>query len=76
MYCMLLLFVVACHTKVRYKTAKLTCTGNKLEGKVGETVSLKAPTSLHLKLREKVKCKEHIVKSETQLKTSPSNQKI
>ena len=45
--------------------------GNKLEGDVGDIVTLQAETSPYFQLREKSKCIEHIDKSETQLKTSP-----
>ena len=40
-------------------------TGNKLEGDMGDTVSLQAQTSPYFQLREKFKCIEHIDKSET-----------
>ena len=42
-------------------------TGNKLEGDMGDIVSLQAQTSPYFQLREKLKCIEHIDKSETQL---------
>ena len=45
--------------------------GNKLEGDVGDIVSLQAKTSPYFQLSEKFKCIEHIDKSKTQLKTSP-----
>ena len=45
--------------------------GNKLEGDVGDIVSLQAQNSPCFQLKEKFKCIEHIDKSETQLKTSP-----
>ena len=44
---------------------------NKLEGDVGDIVSLQAQTSPYFQLREKFKYMEYIDKSETQLKTSP-----
>ena len=44
--------------------------GNKLEGDVGDKVSLQAQTSPCFQLRGKFTCIEHIDKSETQLKTS------
>ena len=46
-------------------------TGNKLEGDVGDIISLQAQMSPYFQLREKLKCIERIDKSETQLKTSP-----
>ena len=49
---------------------------NKLEREVGEVVSLQIQAFPYFQLREKFKCKEHISISETQLKTSPWNQKI
>ena len=48
---------------------------NKLEGDVGDKVSLNAQTSPYFKLRETFKCIEHIDKRETQLKTSPEARK-
>ena len=45
--------------------------GNKLERDVGGIVSLQAQMSPYFQLREKLKCIEHMDKSETQLKTSP-----
>ena len=45
--------------------------GNKLEGDVGDIVSLQAQRSPYFLLREKFKCIEHIDISETKLKTSP-----
>ena len=45
--------------------------GNKLEGDMRDIVSLQAQTSSYFQLREKLKCIEHIDKSETQAKTSP-----
>ena len=45
--------------------------GNKLEVHVGDIVSLQAQTSPFFQLMEKFKCREHINKSETQLKTLP-----
>ena len=44
--------------------------GNKLEGEVGDIVSLQAQKSPCFQLREKFKCIEYIDKSEIQLKTS------
>ena len=44
---------------------------NKLEGDVGDIVSLQAQTSPYLQLREKSKCIEHIDEGKTQLITSP-----
>ena len=49
----------------------LLVTGNKLEGDVGDKVSLQALTSPYFQPREKFKCIEHTDKSETWLKTSP-----
>ena len=49
---------------------------NKLEGDVGDIVSLNAQTSPYFKLREKFKCIEHIDKRETQLKTSPETRNL
>ena len=45
--------------------------GNKLEGDLGDIVSLQAQMSPNFHLREKFNCIEHIDKSETRLKTSP-----
>ena len=46
--------------------------GNKLEGDMGDIVSLQAQTSPYFQLREKFKCIDHIDNlTETQLKTSP-----
>ena len=45
--------------------------GNKLEGDAEDIVSLQAQTFPYFHLREKFKCKEHIDKGATQLKTSP-----
>ena len=46
--------------------------GNKLEGNMGDIVSLQARTSPLFQLREKFKYIEHIIdKSEPKLKTSP-----
>ena len=45
--------------------------GNKPEGDVGDIVFLQDQTSPYFQLRGKLKCIEHIDKSETQLKTSP-----
>ena len=50
---------------------KISKAGNKLEGDVGDIVSLQPQTSPYFQLREKFKCLEHIDKSETQHKTSP-----
>ena len=49
--------------------------GNKLEGDVGDIVSVNSQTSPYFKLREKFKCIEHIDKREIQLKTSPETRK-
>ena len=46
-------------------------TENKLEGAVGDIVSLQAQTSLNFQWREKFKYIEHIDKCKTQLETSP-----
>ena len=43
--------------------------GNKVEGEVGDIVSIQAQTSPYFQLREK-KCIEHIDICETELKTS------
>ena len=56
---------------IRYHIYNLRVTGNKLEGDVGDVVSLLAQTSPCFQLREKFKCIGHIGKSETQPKTSP-----
>ena len=45
--------------------------GNKLEGDMGNIVSLQAESSPFFQLREKFKCIEHMDRSVTQLKTSP-----
>ena len=49
----------------------LASSGNKLEGDVADTISLHAQTSPYFQLTEKLKCIEHIDKSENQLKSSP-----
>ena len=54
-----------------HKTCFYGETGKKLEGDVGDIVSLQAQTSSYFQLREKFKCKEHRDKSKTKLKTSP-----
>ena len=48
---------------------------NKLEGDVGDIISLQAQMSPYFQLREKFKCIEHIDKSKTQLKLLPENRK-
>ena len=50
-------------------------TGSKLEGDMGDIVSLKAQMSPFFQLREKLKCIEHIDKSEAQLKSFPEIRK-
>ena len=53
------------------KTLHYLTSGNKLEGDMGDTVSLQAQTSPYFQLREKFKCIEHMDNSEPELKTSP-----
>ena len=49
--------------------------GNKLEGDVGDIVSLQAQTAPYFQLREDFKCIEHIDKSAPSLKLLPETRK-